>query len=175
MGSRWGIGWRGQPPPFPDNDEDFDEEPEEKTDDGARACPECQAIFAPGVISCECGWTPQRKERKRRQDEARQAAGLLNITYEERFSDRGVRPKKSDVEREYRHYYKRALKVSTVKAPNGEPMKFFGVADRWNRDPDFKEQMSSRGFTYDHAKEMDRLGRENPDARAERKQPGRRT
>ncbi len=73
---------------------------------------------------------PSAREKKRREEEARQAAGLLNITYEERFSDRGVRSKHSDVEREYRHYYKRALKINTMRTPNGETLKFFGVADR---------------------------------------------
>ena len=164
----------GKPPPKQD-ESDFDDEPGKKTDDGSRVCPQCQAIFEPGVVACECGWTTQRKEMKRREEEGRQAASLLKITYVERFSDRGVRAKASDVERDFRHYFKRSLRVKSVFDSNGQVLQFPGVLDRMNRDPKFRDQMTERGYTLEHAKEMDRLGRENPDDRSQRKQPGFRT
>ncbi len=98
-------------PPLPDqNDEDFDDKPGEKWDDGARVCPECSDVFDPGEIACRCSYTPKRKEQKRRAGEARQAAGMLNIDYQEEFSDRGVRSKESVLERENRHFSKEPVR-----------------------------------------------------------------
>ena len=126
-----------------------------------------------GVIKCDCGWTSQRKEQKRREEDGRKAAGLLNSNYVKRFSDRGVRSKASDHEREFRHYHKRALKIKTIRDANGVVMRFTGVVDRMNREQVFRDQMVARGYTLDHCREMDRLGRENPDSRSERKKPAR--
>ena len=100
----------GTPPPK-ENENDFDDEPEKGTEDGSRVCPDCRILLDRGVIMCDCGWTSQRKDQKRREEDGRKAEGLLNIIYVKRFSDRGVRSKASDHERGFRHYFKRALKI----------------------------------------------------------------
>ena len=133
----------GQPPPK-ENENDFDDGPEKGTEDGPRVCPDCRILLDRGVIKCDCGWTSQRKEQKRREEDGRKAAGLLNITYVVRFSDRGVRSKASDHEREFRHYFKRALKTKTIRDDNVVVMRFTGVVDRMNREKVFRDQMVAR-------------------------------
>ena len=63
---------------------------------------------------------------KRLEEEGRQAANMLKINYVERFSDRGVRAKASDVERDFRHYFKR-LSPSSIPMDRFCDLPEFGI------------------------------------------------
>jgi hypothetical protein len=106
----------GEAPPEQEqefHDDDHDREQglsgEDESGKRGRVCPNCSTPSQPGEITCgQSGFTSSGKEKKRRRDENQGTDQMLNIQYEERWSDRGARSLRADRGQRLQKHFKRA-------------------------------------------------------------------
>ena len=79
---------------------------------------------------------------------------MLNVQYEERWSDCGARSLRADRERRLRKYFRRATSGGLFDE-DGDPVRYEGAVDRWHRDSTLQEQMiNASGYALDDMRQI---------------------